>query len=847
MKKIAIFILLILFSSTVFVKSSYAATIAFDSTFGEDGKVITSFGHEAVPRNVILQPDGKAVVVGYANSTNRDWAIVRYNADGNKDTYFGNNGVVLKDFGGHYGGHDDFLTGISLRLDGKIVLGGSSTSSPSNRPRWTLAQYNSDGTLDTDFGAGGIIITTIRSGFIIEYINDLILQPDNKILAVGVSHVGDTDVALARYNPDGSLDTTFSTDGIVTTPIGGSNDRGMVAVLQENGKIVVLGDFDAGGQDKIFLVRYNPDGSLDNSFGSGGKVITQIDGYDRGNAIAIQPDGKIVVSGLTNITTSLDTYIARYNSNGTLDDVFGNNGKVIKSFVSGNDGASSMVLQQDGKIVLGGFEDTGVSGTDFALRQFNNDGTLDSSFGTIGSYVTPIGSGNDVITSIILQNDKKILAAGSVSNGSYNDWGLVRYQTDTSLDVHYFSQNDLPWGPTEYDHANLLGFEDPTMDRWGCLVTSAAMVLNYHDMTEFPDGSAIDPGSLNEWLKENNGYQTGVDDYGKPFSKFVWSSIPRLTKQLFQAEKATYKLVHNRPGQGQDGKAILENDLSNEKLPGILGVSNIETDMHFVVAKGKTSDSYSINDPEWNYPDLKSFDNNDFFQFDRYLKSNTNFSYIEMSISEGVEIAVVDPDGKKTGKQVIDGIVQTFDEIPNAVYGHQNAISNPNVSGEKESFGFGFNEFLLPEPTGGQYTIILSSLENQTYTLNIAALEADGDDKNFQMTGIIGPGANDEFNLAYFQDDPPTLDEVVTFDSLIDDIRSLRATGDISNLGVYISLLTKANVAKGLAGNIWTKRASINLLKSMQKEITKQKGKGVSETAFNILNNDIQVLIENLN
>src|SRR3990170_8562596 len=133
------------FISLVYLTFSTNTTyaISLDSTFGEDGKVITSFGHEAVPRNVILQPDGKAVVVGYANSTNRDWAIVRYNADGNKDTYFGNNGVVLKDFGGHYGGHDDFLTGISLRLDGKIVLGGSSTSSPSNRPRWTLAQYNS--------------------------------------------------------------------------------------------------------------------------------------------------------------------------------------------------------------------------------------------------------------------------------------------------------------------------------------------------------------------------------------------------------------------------------------------------------------------------------------------------------------------------------------------------------------------------------------------------------------------------------------------------------------------------------------------------------------------------------
>ncbi len=478
--------------------------------------------------------------------------------------------------------------------------------------------------------------------------------------------------------------------------------------------------------------------------------------------------------------------------------------------------------------------------------QINPDGTLDAWNMSSNLLPEPV-----CCAGVAVFNNFVYLTGGF--NGAYLNtvyYAPLNISDGINLPVPYYSQNDDPWGPTEYDHANSLGFSDPDFERWGCAVTSAAMILNYHGMTEFEDETPIDPGTLNEWLKNNNGFQTNKPGFGKPFSKFVWSSINKFTEELYEASKSAYKLEHIRYDSASTESSkltVLNDDLTNKQNPAILAVSNVLTDMHFVVAKGiATEGAYFINDPEWNYENLAPF-GNDFFQLDRYRRATSNASYIEMSTNEGIEIAVVNSEGKKTGKQVIGGVVETFDEIPNAIYSHQNPISNPNASNEKANLGFGFNEFLLPEPIDGSYKIILSSFENQTYTLNIATLQANGDDNNFQMTGIIDTDASDEFELNYSQSDPSALDEIVTFDSLINDIRALRATGDINNLGVYISLLTKAKVAKGLSMNVWTKKASVNLLMAMQKQIMKQKGKGLSENAFNILDNDIQALIETFN
>lgn len=822
-KKIAIFFLLLLFSSPVFVKGVSAASVSLDSTFGTNGKTITSFGNNAIAPFLALQSDGKKILVGRAsNGSNNDWASSRYNPDGGIDTSFGDNGIILKDFGSVAFGHSDFLTDVALS-DGKILVGGSSASS-STASKWTLARYNSDGTLDSSFGIDGIIITTIRSGSIIEYVNDLIIQQDNKIVAIGVSHISNTDVALARYNSDSSLDTTFGNGGTVITVIGSINDRGNAAILQPDGKIIVLGDFDAGGHDEIFLTRYNSNGSLDSSFGSGGKAITQIGSAAGARDMVLQPDGKIVVTGGTVNNGLGDTYVIRYNADGTLDNAFGTGGKAIISFASSHDSANSMILQSDGKIVLGGYEDSGgSSGIDFALRRFNVDGTLDSTFDDDGSFVSPISTGHDEIVSIAIQNDGKIIAAGHVFNGNYFDWAIARFvaSNDIDLAVPLLKQTDPLWGNFLYDSAD--GWAPPEPDdisRWGCALTSAAMVFRYHGITKLPNGIGLNPGTLNVWLLNDKEIDSKYDGYIRN-GLVNWIALARMSMQAkdqnpdfaFDAlDYVRYSEDHNQ----------LKTDLENN-IPGILGVNN---DSHFVVAKGVNSEEvFTINDPFYDREDLSAYSNS-FSSLGRFIPSSTDLSYIMLVVDEEINVSVENSSGDPVGESFIQQPLEG-DETPG------------NFSGDP------LRMFYLSDPTSGEYTLNLSSSPLQNYQLDVYYYDANGDVKVQHLNGILGSDGADELTLEYNKENINESETIITFDDLIDDINSLYGLGEI-NFPNRVLLLAQAKIAKKLSGNSITKKASINILKAMQKKIMKQKGKGVSSNAYDILSSDLKILISSL-
>lgn len=830
------------------VKSSFA-TVLFDSTFGINGKVITKYGHESYISKTILQADGKIISVGAAsNGNNLDWAIARYNSDGSLDKNFGTDGKVTKDFGG-----DDSIADVKVQPDGKIIVGRYSHMAANFQ--WTLARFNSNGLIDNSFGNNGIV--TSFAG-IHSVMNDVELQSDGKIVAAGYRQSqGQDDVAVTRYNPDGTLDSTFGGgDGIVTLPISTwitPNDRGNAAVIQPDGKIIVFGDFDAGWHNKIFLARFNSDGSLDTSFGSGGKIIDSYEYHNGARDIALQSDGKILVTGSTGNTTSSDnTYIARYDSDGKLDTSFGGSGKIVKSFSSGNDGANSLILQPDGKIILGGYEDTGgAAGTDFALRRFNTDGSLDTEFGTGGSFVTPIGSGSELINSLALQNDGKIIAAGSVSNsnGSYNDWGLVRYQwkNEETLNIPYFSQNEPSpfWGPSEYDHAYSLGATgmSGSMNWWGCAVTSVAMMLNFHDIKQFVDGSVIDPGSLNQWLKKNGGFVKGYDEKGEWYSSLDWSRIGTLTEQI-STRSGTPKLEWKRLAATDEN---LNTELSN-KRPPIIQVKNTLTTSHFVVAKGIKDDNYSINDPEWNYPDLTNFNKN-FYQIDSFKPSNTNLSYLVIVVNPEVEILVTDPLNRKTGKHIINGTTQSYNEIPEAFYGYEEPISNPGDGEDPKSFGTGVNSFILPTPTNGDYTIVLSGNKEKFYTINISTTEKDGAHLLNTFQGTTAPKDDDVSIVNYSQDMQSDVEKSVTFESLKSDLRELFNLGLIDNKRIYNSLLVKVKLAKKASDmkiQPLGKKLAIASLKVFLFKLNTQRGKHVKEEAYQILSNDASLILKNL-
>src|SRR5262249_44539014 len=216
------------------------------------------------------------------------------------------------------------------------------------------------------------------------------------------------DFALARYNPDGSLDPTFGSSGKQTTDFFGNQDSAFGLVIQPDGKIVLAGYAHHGDDtptSDFGLARYNPDGSLDQSFGAGGKITTDFFGSnDVAYRIALQPDGKLVLAGLTfnPATSSNDFAMARYKPDGSLDHSFGAGGKQTTDFFGGFDYAAGLAIQPDGKIVLAGVAGHGnnVSTYDFALARYNQDGSLDHSFGDGGKQTTDFFGDLDSATGV---------------------------------------------------------------------------------------------------------------------------------------------------------------------------------------------------------------------------------------------------------------------------------------------------------------------------------------------------------------------------------------------------------------------------------------------------------------
>jgi uncharacterized delta-60 repeat protein len=249
----------------------------------------------------------------------------------------------------------DAANAVAIQTDGKLVAAGSSNSGDF-RFKFALARYNPDGTLDTTFGGDGKVTTRFATTSFGEAFG-VAIQDDGKIVAVGSSYLTHAKFALARYNPNGTLDTSFGGDGKVTTAFAARSDAEAFGVaIQDDGKIVAAGDSFLQDRSKFALARYNPNGTLDTTFGGDGKVTTRF--ATRGDAeafgVAIQDDGKIVAGG-DSIVSHGKFALARYNLNGTLDATFDGDGKVTTAFATRSDAeASGVALQDDGKIVVGG-------------------------------------------------------------------------------------------------------------------------------------------------------------------------------------------------------------------------------------------------------------------------------------------------------------------------------------------------------------------------------------------------------------------------------------------------------------------------------------------------------------
>jgi uncharacterized delta-60 repeat protein len=419
----------ILASSTLVTRVEATAG-DLDPTFGTAGKVTTDFfdGDDDVFA-VAIQPGGKIVVAGLAqiSSEDSDFALARYNRDGSLDTSFGDDGKVTTDFFGFA----EAAIAVALQPDGKIVaVGGTGFGFAFD---FALARYNRDGSLDTSFGDGGKVTTDFFGGA--DQARAVAIQPGGKIVVAGLVRLSseDFDFALARYNRDGSLDTSFGDGGKVTTDFFGFSDTASAVAIQPGGKIVVAGSAQVSSEDYDFaLARYNRDGSLDTRFGDGGKVTTDFfAAVDNVTAVALQPGGRIVAAGgAFNISTGNDFALARYNRDGSLDTSFGDGGKVTTDFFGfgGVDSATAVALHTGGRIVAAGAAGGSSGILDFALARYNRDGSLDTSFGDSGKVTTDFFGGFDEATAVALQPGGRIVAAGFAVDGSTDsDFALARY------------------------------------------------------------------------------------------------------------------------------------------------------------------------------------------------------------------------------------------------------------------------------------------------------------------------------------------------------------------------------------------------------------------------------------
>ncbi len=275
---------------------------------------------------------------------------------------------------------------------------------------FALARYNADGTLDTTFGNGGkVMMNFAPTG---SFARNVAIQANGKIVVAGPSSGGGAaDFALARFNPDGTLDTSFGGDGTVTTAFKNRDDPWDM-MIQPDGKVLAAGY----GAGSFALARYDADGTLDPTFGTDGQV-SDIGGAAFG--VAMQTDGKIVVTG----TSGSKFALARYKPDGTLDRSFGERGLFTSATIQREAGARIAILP-NGEIV------TVAASPGFSVVRFLRDGTPDTSFGTNGISTIDFGSGFDAsLASVVTVGaDDRIYAAGSATRSKTDsDFALVRY------------------------------------------------------------------------------------------------------------------------------------------------------------------------------------------------------------------------------------------------------------------------------------------------------------------------------------------------------------------------------------------------------------------------------------
>ncbi len=399
-----------------------------DPSFGSGGRVTSDVAPWLAGDRInalAMEPDGRILAAGYSGGL----ILARYEPDaqglyGPLDASFGSDGIVASL---DVAGAED----VAIRSDGSIVATGPSVVGGAD---FVLTSYAAD-------GAGPEFTSRVDlSGD--DFPSALAIQGEGKIVVGGRSGIAGTfDFALVRFGPAGDQDVTFGSateNGVVKTAVSTGDDSISDIAIQSDGKIVVAGYAEGSFDEDLALARYTTEGLLDTTFGTGGVVTTDLGGNDRAQGVAIQPDGRIVVAGLSGGAGGYDFALARYDRDGTLDATFGSGGLVTTNF-GGDDGAMDVAIGSDGKILAAGFGDVGF-GRDFALARYGTDGTLDATFGSGGVVTTDFtpdvyAAFDDMANAVTIQPDGRILAAGGSVGDGIDFFSLARFLPTSQADM----------------------------------------------------------------------------------------------------------------------------------------------------------------------------------------------------------------------------------------------------------------------------------------------------------------------------------------------------------------------------------------------------------------------------
>jgi uncharacterized delta-60 repeat protein len=441
MKKITTYITLLF---TLFCSTTLSAQTAgtLDSTFATNGVYTTDFGFHENVNDIKVQPDQKIIWTGVALTPAFAGVlkVLRLKADGTPDSSFATNGVYSLLIGNETYGYES-----CVQSDGKIIVAGITYDANYNAD-WLLLRLNSTGTLDTTFGTNGITMVDFFTND--DLAQALTIQPDGKILVSGTST--DTinyynDPTIVRFTENGIIDSTFGVNGVVIFPSLHIDNELTSIAIQANGKIIASGHYSpvfTGATDfDILLICLDSNGLPDPNFGNNGMVTTSVNGgIDDCFGMKLDSAENIFVAGFTTLpfTQTLDMILMKYNSTGTLDPGFGNNGLVTFNNAD-EDVAMDLVIQNDNKIVLCGSSGLSFFGPrSFALWRYLPNGTPDNSFGNNGFVTTAVSSTFQDFNAMDLQADGKIVAGGRLNNivSNNNDAAVLRYYNDMPTTIN---------------------------------------------------------------------------------------------------------------------------------------------------------------------------------------------------------------------------------------------------------------------------------------------------------------------------------------------------------------------------------------------------------------------------